>query len=99
MYVKDAVRAIFKVLERKATGVFCIADLRSHPINDLVEMMNEVFGYKVKRIVKEPVEGEIEGLEINTSKARSNLYFSCHYTLWDGVKETYAWYKEMQNAD
>jgi UDP-glucose 4-epimerase len=99
LYVKDAINAIFKVVEKEADGVFCIASLRSYSINELIEILNEKFGYRVERHTKPEAQGEVRDVEINTSKARSNLHFGCEYSILDGVNETYNWYKEMQNAD
>jgi len=95
LYVKDAVQSILKTIECGISGVFCIASLKSYSIDELIEILDEVFGYTIKRRKAKEISGEIHEIEINTSKARSNLHFRCEYSFLDGIKETCDWYKKI----
>lgn len=98
LYVKDAVRAIFHVIRKRASGTFCIGALKSYTINDLVDIFEEKFDGKVERREKKRNKEEIDTIEVNTSKARNFLRFYCNYSLLDGIGETYNWYKEKEYA-
>jgi UDP-glucose 4-epimerase len=94
LYAQDAANAILRAVEHKSVGTFCIASTISYRINELVEIFEDRFGYKIKRETRPRNKGEVGEIKISTVKARSVLHFQCEYSLLDGLSETYEWYKE-----
>jgi UDP-glucose 4-epimerase len=99
LYVEDAIGAILKVVESKASGIFCIGSLKSHTVNEVIKILEQAFGHSVKRDTREEVGGEVHNIEIDTKKARLGLHFHCKYSFFDGVKKTCDWYREIKYAD
>jgi len=99
LYVKDAVEAIFRSIQSNMTGIFCVGNLKSYSVNEVIEILEGIFGYTVKQNNRKEMGGEIRSIEIDTKKARMGLHFHCGYSFLDGIKETCDWYKEIKHAD
>jgi len=99
LYVKDAVEAIFKSIQSNMNGIFCIGNLKSYSVNEVIRTLEQVFGYNVKQDTRKEMGGEVYNIEINTKKARMGLHFHCRYSFLDGIKETCDWYRESKYAD
>jgi nucleoside-diphosphate-sugar epimerase len=80
-------------------GTFCIGNLRSYSINEVIKILEQIFGYDVKQNTRKEMWGEVYNIEINTKKARMGLHFHCRYSFLDGIKETCDWYREKKYAD
>lgn len=96
IYVKRVVDANILACESKETGVFNIALGKGTTINQLVEIISQVFGKDVKPIYAEERTGDIKHSMADVSRAVS-FGFNPKGDFKEGLRETVEWFKDIKS--
>ncbi len=95
IYVEDIARANLQALTRGQNKIINISCNQATSINELVEKMNQVLGTNLDPIYKEAREGDIRHSYLLNERAESLLDWEPNYSLEEGLKQTFAYYKEI----
>lgn len=98
VYVKDVCRAIEIVLLERHVGVYQIASGKSHSVKQLIETLRSVVGEDVPfDVLHSPMrKGDITNSAADITRANEMLGWHPHYTLENGLRETWEWYKGIK---
>ncbi len=84
VFASDVVDAFFMALDRKITGPLTIGFGESFTVREIIQTVEEVTGLKVPRITGPAKVGEMRGVRVNISKAKS-LGFTPKVNLRAGI--------------
>jgi UDP-glucose 4-epimerase len=93
IYVKDVVEANIAALERNIRGTFNIGCNQQTSVNDLLKHLCALFDKPFAPVYKPSRPGDIMHSSLDNNKAIKFLGWSPRYTLYDGLRETCAYYK------
>ncbi|GAB6099387.1 GDP-mannose 4,6-dehydratase [Halanaerocella petrolearia] len=93
IYVADIARANLAALEAGSEEIINISCNRQTSVNQLVETMNQVADTNLDPVYQEAREGDIKHSYLVNDKAKEVLDWEPEYTLQDGLKETFKYYK------
>ncbi|THH38044.1 NAD-dependent epimerase/dehydratase family protein [Aliishimia ponticola] len=94
IYIDDICQALWKTIEKRATGPFQLGTGVGTSILELVEILKAVDPAKELEIVHAPdLQGEVKHNVCDITRARTVLGFEPEYDLKRGVDETLAWFK------
>lgn len=99
LYVDDAAEAIVLAVERyDKPDPVNVGSGQEIPINDLVEKIREMTGYKGK-IVRDTSQPDGQPRRcLDTSRAREEFGFTAATPFEEGLRKTIAWYEEVREA-
>jgi len=92
IFVEDVVRANLLALTGKE-GTYNIGTGIETSVNELVEILSEVFGKKIEPIYADERPGEVKRIALDGTFAKEALGFVPHYSLYEGIKKTVEWFK------
>lgn len=99
-YVADGVRAAVELMKREEckNQIFNIGnDEREIVIEDLAELMFNLFNHRPKNSVIRPSpKGSVKRRYPDMTKLRKYMDFKPEYSLEEGLKLTYRWYKDKK---
>ncbi|MDZ7586836.1 MAG: LPS biosynthesis protein WbpP, partial [Patescibacteria group bacterium] len=73
--------------------IFNIACSQSYNLNDLVGLINQELGTKIKPVYQKPRLGDIKHSKADIKKAKKILGYKPTVSFEDGLKETVKWYQ------
>lgn len=96
VYISDVVGAFLKAMNN--TGKFRIFNIgsgRGHSLNELLDIIEALIGYKVRRVYKEGRTLDVPINMLDISKARDWLDWQPRTLLKDGLMKTLEWMKKQ----
>lgn len=99
VYVKDIAAYNCAALDKGAYQIVNIGTGVCTSVNGLFKSMAQCYGYAKKPQHKLRRAGELEVSMLDVTKAKKVFGRSCAYSLQQGLDETCAYYKKMQNAE
>jgi CDP-glucose 4,6-dehydratase len=97
VYVKDVVDGYFKLMNSidKSKGeAFNFSTGYNYSVLEMVEKISKIIGKKVNYKIVNNQKNEIPEQSLNYDKAEKILDWKSSFTFEEGIKETFAWYKE-----
>jgi UDP-glucose 4-epimerase len=94
LYTEDFAKFFVALTERQWQGVnvFNVASQKSHSVNDLCKLLQEVSGSRLS-IEYLPERGvDLSGIEIDCSRAEAELGWKATTELEDGLTKTWEWF-------
>lgn len=96
-FIKDNIEATIRTLDKKMKGVVLnIGSGKETSVLDLAKTIIDVSGKEINPVFLSSREGEIQCRVADIKRMREILEFETKYTLRDGLKETYEWYKNQR---
>ena len=95
VYIKDIVSANLKAMESNAKGVFNVSCNKGTSLNELLEIMGEISGVKVKPIYSKPRPGDVRYSYADYSKFSDACGWKPKVSLKDGLLETFDFFKSL----
>lgn len=97
VYVKDIAAYNLAALDNGANQIVNIGTGICTSVNALFKSMAHCYDYAKKSLHKPRRAGELEASMLDVTKAKKVFRRSCAYSLQQGLEETCAYYKAMQN--
>jgi UDP-glucose 4-epimerase len=97
IYVKDLAEFIVNNLNKSPKHkLFHLANGKQISVNDIVEIIKQLTGFKkeVKHI--EAVKGEVKDIVLDTTLAKNELGWKPKHSIYEGLKETIEWFKQKK---
>ncbi len=95
VYVKDVVQANLLAINGKE-GTYNIGTGIETSVNELVKMLEKVSGKKITPSYAPPRKGEVQRISLDFKKAKMLLGFQPKYSLEEGLRKTFDWYKALE---
>jgi len=93
VYVADVVDTAFKVLKSKKSVIYNIGTGKETTIQKLAEQVIKISRHSVKIIKKPYIKGEQLQSCLSSSKIKRELHWQPQYTLQQGLKKTWDYFK------
>ena len=91
IYVDDMVDAFVLAMKSGKTGIYNAGTGRSHSFNDVIDVLNEALGTKIKAThIPNPINNYVPSHHADITKAERELGFKAKYDLMTGVKNILA---------
>lgn len=94
IYVKDVVSANMAALMKGSRGIYNISQNEQTSVNSLLKEMCEISGSSFNPIYQPFRAGDIVHSQLDNDAALARLDWSPEYTLRDGLRETFDYYRE-----
>ena len=75
-------------------GTYNVCYGRSYSIKRLIDIIEKITEKNIKIKRNKPIKGEVEHSILDNSKIKKKLRFQIRYSLENGLKETWNWYKK-----
>ena len=100
LFVEDCIEATLKLINSKYKGPINIGSEEQVSINQLIEIVEDIANYKVKRIYKENMPVGVRGRSSDNTKIKRELNWQPSISLVVGLQKTYNWiYKNIQDDE
>ena len=97
IYVDDVCRAIHRVIETEALGVFQLGTGIGTSICDVIKVFQAIDPRKQTTVLtRDELPGEVRHNVCDIQKAKDQLGFSPKVILADGIKRTLSWFQDEQ---
>jgi len=96
LYVDDCLEASYRLMESDFSSPLNIGSERAVSINELVDIISDIAGKKLKKVYIDKPQGP-KGRTSDNSLAREKLNWKPQVSLEEGLKRTYQWIKEINN--
>jgi UDP-glucuronate decarboxylase len=97
IYVKDVADAIYQSTFSNVTGIFNLSTNTESSIAELVQIMNSLCPIK-GLLYQLSREGDIRNSCLDNTKIKNALGWSANFTLEKGLKNTFEWYLDNNQA-
>ena len=91
LFVEDCVEATLKLFNSNSRGPINIGSEEQVSINQMVDIIEEIAGYKVNREYNLSMPVGVRGRSSNNDKIRNELSWEPSYSLREGLEQTYSW--------
>lgn len=98
IYVKDIARANILALDKGDNEILNISTNTQISVNNLFEIMREIFGMKIIPVYKEARNGDIKHSYLDNERAKEIINLKNEYELQEGLKETIRYYVDLNNV-
>ncbi len=100
LFIEDCVDATLKFFDSDYHGPLNIGSEEQVSINQMIDLIEEIAGYKVVREYNTNMPVGVKGRSSNNDKIRSELNWEPIYSLKMGLEKTYSWIESMlKNKD
>lgn len=99
MYIDDCIEGILKIMYSNIEEPLNLGSDEMVSINQLVDIVEDIAGCKMKRIYDLNAPGGVRGRNSDNTLIKEYLDWAPSYPLKDGMKKTYAWIKEQMIAE
>lgn len=97
-YVDDVVLSFLSVIEGDEWGCkMNIGSARVYSLGEIIEIMGEITGKKIKYDVVSDVPGDVNKTYADITKAIETINYNPEWDLIDGLREEYRWIREIYN--
>lgn len=97
VYVKDVVKANLLTLEEEESDVYNVGTAIETSVNELFQIINSNFNYKIKKVHGPAKPGEQMRSVITSEKLFKKFNWKPSNKLIDGLKETIDYYKKLNS--
>lgn len=94
LYIDDCLEGSYRLMESDFTGPLNIGSERAVSINELVDIISEIAGKKLKKVYLDKPRGP-KGRTSDNTLAKEKLNWNPQVSLEEGLKRTYQWIKEQ----
>lgn len=98
VYVKDVARANILAMESSKGGVYNVGSGKETSVLELFNKMNIFFDNKFEPIFDKDKPGEQQRSCLNIDKIRQELGWEPNFSLDEGLKKTFEWFREKASA-
>ena len=91
LYIDDCIEATMSVFNSKFTDVFNIGSEEQVSINQMIDKIEEIAGFKVERNYDISKPKGVRGRSSDNSLINSKINWSPKFSLKDGLEKTYSW--------
>ena len=95
LFIDDCVDATLNLFNSDFHGPINIGSEEQVSINQMIDLIEEIAGYKVVREYNTNMPVGVKGRSSNNDKIRSELNWEPRYDLRMGLEKTYAWIESM----
>ena len=95
LYIEDCVDATLKLFDSDYHGPLNIGSEEQVSINQMIDLIEEIAGYKVVREYNPTMPVGVKGRSSNNDKIRLELNWEPNYSLKMGLEKTYTWIETM----
>lgn len=93
-FVSDIVDGTIKAMETNSTGIFNLGSSQRIKLNDLLEVIKDCIGNKLKLKYIETQKGDVPDTWSNIDKARKAFGYDPKVKVKEGIKIFYKWFEE-----
>mgnify|MGYP000132343073 CR=1 FL=1 len=97
MYIDDCIEGTKKIFNSNLTEPYNVGSSEQVSINQMIEMIEEIAGYKVEKNYQLDKPKGVRGRSSNNDLVRKILNWSYKIKLKDGLKNTYDWISSETN--
>ena len=99
MYIDDCIKGTRMMIDRMVSGPLNLGSSELVTINQLVDLVEEIAGVKLKRRYNLQAPKGVNGRNSDNTKIREILHWEPSISLQDGLEKTYHWiYDEMASV-
>jgi nucleoside-diphosphate-sugar epimerase len=96
MYIDDCIAGVKKIFSSKFSDVFNLGSEEQVSINEMVDIIQEIAEYNVKKIYQLDKPQGVRGRSSDNSFVNKRIGWKPNYSLRDGLEKTYKWiYDQM----
>ena len=95
LYIEDCLDAVFKLLDSNYHNPINIGSEEQVSINQMVDIIEKISNYKVKRNYNLDMPQGVRGRSSNNELVKETLNWSPKYSLEEGLEQTYFWIESM----
>ena len=99
MYIDDCIHGTIALMESNVREPINIGSDELVSINQLVSMVEEIAGVKLKRKYKLDAPKGVRGRNSDNTKIKKDLGWAPSIKLRDGLEKTYAWIYDQMNSN
>jgi len=93
VFVEDVVSANILSIHKGHRDTFNISSGIETSVEELLNLLQKIAHKDTKPVYKPKREGEVDRISLNVSKAKEKLGWSTQFTLEEGLKRTYDWFR------
>lgn len=98
MYIDDCLKGTLMMMNQRVAGPLNVGSNELVTINQLVDLVEEIAGVKLKRRYNLSAPKGVNGRNSDNSKIREVLHWEPSIRLRDGLEKTYAWIYDQMAA-
>ena len=99
LYIDDCIKGTMDVFNSSYNDVFNIGSEEQVSINQMIEIIEEISDYKIKKTYQLDKPKGVRGRSSDNTFVKSKINWEPHYSLKEGLKITYEWiYNEMKSG-
>ena len=96
MYIDDCITGVKKIFNSKFSDVFNLGSEEQVSINEMVDIIEEIAQYNVKKIYQLDKPQGVRGRSSDNSFVTKKIGWKPNYSLREGLEKTYKWiYDQM----
>jgi len=96
MYIDDCIRGVKQIFKSKFSDVFNLGSEEQVSINDMVDIIEEIGGYKVRKTYQLNKPQGVRGRSSDNSYVTKKIGWKTNFSLREGLEKTYRWiYDQM----
>ena len=100
MYIDDCIKGTFKIFESKSTDVFNLGSSEQVSINQMINIIEEIAGYKVEKNYQLDKPKGVRGRSSDNEKIKKLLSWEPSISLKIGLGHTYKWiYDQISSGE
>jgi GDP-D-mannose 3', 5'-epimerase len=99
MYIDDCIKGILDIMYSNIEEPINLGSSEMVPINHLVDIAEEIAGYKLSRQYDLDAPKGVRGRNSDNALIRKHLGWEPSIPLKDGLKKTYIWIREQMIRD
>ena len=99
MYIKDCIEGTKKVFDSDKKEVFNLGSEEQVSINQMIDMIQDIAGYKVKKNFQLDMPKGVRGRSSNNNLIKKEIGWNTSVSLYRGLELTYKWiYSEIKSG-
>ena len=95
LYIDDCIKGTMDVFESKDQDVFNIGSEEQVSINEMIQIIEEIADYKVKKNYQLDKPKGVRGRSSDNSYVYKKIGWKPKLTLRDGLQKTYVWIEQQ----
>lgn len=96
VYVEDVAEAIALAINNPTdNGTYNIGAGQGHTLNEVLALAQRITGVKINTLYKPAREGDVRGIVLDVSRARSTLGWQPDINLEEGIRRTWEWLQQQ----